>query len=113
MNSMLGETPCRRATAETVMPGCIVASTGARFCSAPTPPAPAVGDDFDGPVVVRHRRTPRRNARPAQSCATVGSKGGRSRMHAKTDPKDVPETPARSARRELPADKSTSRPVAL
>jgi hypothetical protein len=33
-NSRLGETPCRRATAETVIPGCMVSSTSRSFCSA-------------------------------------------------------------------------------
>jgi hypothetical protein len=35
LNRRLGETPCSRATAETVMPGCMVCSTRASFCSAP------------------------------------------------------------------------------
>jgi hypothetical protein len=33
-NRMLGETPCGRAIAKIVMPGCMISSTNRNFCSA-------------------------------------------------------------------------------
>jgi hypothetical protein len=83
-NSRLGETPCRRATAETVIPGCLCEAVlrtldqPELLLSTVAASTLTAGDDFNARRIVRHRRMPRRKPRPSWLRPVSGRIGGHS-----------------------------------